>query len=51
MNITIDEYRRLRRIFLRAARSYRFGCAFGKADATKLKAEQNRMAAIRKALK
>lgn len=50
MTVTTAQYRRLRAIYLRAARAYRFGCAFGPADSGKLREEQCRMVALRAAL-
>jgi hypothetical protein len=50
MTVTVQQYRRLRRIFLRAARAYRFGCAFGPADAAMLREQQVSMVNLRAAL-
>lgn len=48
--MNIQQYRRLRTIYLRAARAYRLGSVWGPADAVKMRAEQRNMLAIRSAL-
>ena len=50
MNLTLAQYRRLRAIYLRTARAYRFGSVWGPADAAKLREEQGRMVALRSAI-
>jgi hypothetical protein len=47
--VNADQYHRLRAIFLRAARAYRFGSVWGPAESDKLRNEQRRMVALRAA--
>lgn len=47
--MTSLQYRKLRRIMLRVARSYRFGCALGAADRRELKKQQTAMINLRRA--
>lgn len=47
--LTAEQYRRLRAIYLRAARAYRFGSVWGPAEPVKLRQQQKSMAAIRAA--
>lgn len=47
--MTTIQYRKLRRIMLRVARAYRFGCAFGPADIRELKKQQTAMVNLRAA--
>jgi hypothetical protein len=49
--LTLQQYRRLRRIFLRTACAYRFGSAWGPADAGALRVEQSRMVSLRQAVR
>jgi hypothetical protein len=48
--LSVEQYRRLRRIYLKTARSFRFGCPFGPADKAKLRVEQCRLVTLRAAL-
>jgi hypothetical protein len=50
MNVTLAQYRRLRAIYLRTARAYRFGSVWGPADREALRVEQGRLAALRASL-
>jgi hypothetical protein len=45
--MTTIQYRKLRRIMLRVARSYRFGSWVGPADMTELKKQQRAMVNLR----
>lgn len=45
--LTTAQYRAMRRIFLRTARCYRNGSAWGPADGRKLRAYQQKLASIR----
>lgn len=48
--MTTQQYRRLRTIYLRTARAYRFGSVWGPADTAKMRDEQRNMVALRAAL-
>lgn len=50
-SLTLPAYRRMRRIYLRVARSYRTDGPWGPACPAAVRAEQLNMAAIRRALR